>query len=740
MRQGKGRRGAQGASTAPPPPGGRQIGLRSLLALFFGLIGLFAAGTASLVASQGVYSQLRDDAGAELAAAAERVADLLDRGLFERMRDIAIAASSDTLRQPGIGLQDRRAVLRRVQETYPDYAILLQIGPDGRVLATDSGLLEGIDVSQRTYFQEGRWGPFLGEVHDALLMAPLMGSPPGEPPRVLDLAAPILGREGQFLGVLAAHLSAEWVEGIERSVMRPLTRRHPGSQALLLDRDGRMVAGPRAQLGQHPAVLREEALRGEIRQALRGGPGSRLVSLPDGERLVGFAPLNGHRDVPGLGWSVLVVLDAGTAFAPAEALRWRLLGIGLAAALLAALLGRAVAGRIARPLERLSRAAPGLHEQAEAVLPPAGPLPELAALRRALATLHRSLRERERDLRESEARLRAVLEQMPVGVFLAERPSGRLVFQNARAAEIMGRPMRPATGVADYVHHGGQYPDGTPLRAEDHPLARAVRDDTRVQHATMPFRRADGAVIWLAISAGPVRVGDGAAALAVCAFDDVTEMRAAAERQRLLAQEVDHRARNALAVVQATLRLSRAETLPSFVQALEGRVAALSRAQSRLAASAWKGMELGELLREEIGAAARGIPGVAERLDLLGPRLVLAAEAAQPVSLMIHELTGNALQHGALSRPGGRITVEWRIDAAQGLLRLRWQELRGLPPPADEGAGMATPRRGFGLRMIEATLGNQLGGRHQFEWGGEGLVLSAWLPLARILSREAVPA
>lgn len=723
------RHGAEEHPADPAAAGPRSTGLRSLLALSFGLIGLLAAGTTALVASHGLHAQLREDAGAELAAAAERVADLLDRGLFERMRDIEIVAVSGTLRNTEVGLPARRTLLRRLQETYPYYAILLQIGPDGRILATDRGLLEGIDVSQRAYFQEGRHGTFLGDVHDAQLMAPYMRGSNGEPPRVLDLATPILDDAGEPQGVLAAHLSVEWVESIERSVIEPLLRRHPGVRALVLDSQGRVVIGPR-DLERRLAPLLPE----EIRQRLRQGPGSHVVERKEGAQLVGFAPLTGHRHVGSLGWSVLVLHEASAAFAPAEALRWRLLAIGFLAAQLAAAVGWVVAGRIARPLERLSHAALRLREQPEACLPPPGRFYEVAALREALGALHRSLRQRERELGESEARLRAVLEQMPVGVALAERPSGRVIFQNACATEILRHPTLVAEGVADYVRLGGQYPDGTPLRAEDYPLARAVLEDRPVQHASLPYRRGDGVTIWLSVNAAPVRIGGGATALAVCTFEDITEMRTAAERQRLLAQEVDHRARNALAVVQATLRLSRADTLPGFVQSLEGRVAALARAQSRLTAAAWKGIELGALLEDEIGAAARAIPQVAERIDLLGPRLVLAAEIAQPLSLMIHELTANAMQHGALSRAGGRITVEWRADAAQGMLRLRWQEQGG---PA---AGPQAPRPGFGLRMIEATLGNQLSGRHQFEWREEGLLLSAWLPLARIVSREGAAA
>jgi PAS domain S-box-containing protein len=216
---------------------------------------------------------------------------------------------------------------------------------------------------------------------------------------------------------------------------------------------------------------------------------------------------------------------------------------------------------------------------------------------------------------------------------------------------------------------------------------------------------------------------------------EVKERRRVEERQTLLTRELDHRAKNALAVVQAALRLTPRDDAEAFARAVEGRVSALSRAHTLLAEGRWDGAELGVLAAGELapflGAAAEGGP----RAELCGPRLSLSPGAAQALSMALHELATNAVKHGALSVPGGRVSLSWSADGdAAGLMRLCWRETGG-PPVA------APPtRRGFGSRVLEATLRVQLGGVVTRGWEASGLVCEAALPLSRVLAGSAAGA
>jgi two-component sensor histidine kinase len=197
-------------------------------------------------------------------------------------------------------------------------------------------------------------------------------------------------------------------------------------------------------------------------------------------------------------------------------------------------------------------------------------------------------------------------------------------------------------------------------------------------------------------------------------------------------REVDHRAKNALAVVQAALRLTPREDARSFAEAVEARVGALARVQVLLAEANWRGADLRTLAEGAMAAflPSAGLMPDAPRAELDGKPVRLAATAAQPVSLVLHELSTNAVKYGALSAHGGVVTLSWRTDPVAGLLRLRWEE-RGGPAIAEPPA-----RRGFGSRIIEATVRSQLGGQVENQWTPAGLACDIALPLDRAVLGE----
>jgi PAS domain S-box-containing protein len=207
---------------------------------------------------------------------------------------------------------------------------------------------------------------------------------------------------------------------------------------------------------------------------------------------------------------------------------------------------------------------------------------------------------------------------------------------------------------------------------------------------------------------------------------DITERIASEEVRTLLAREVDHRAKNALALVQALVTLTRAPTHEAFVEAVEGRVAAIARAHSLLARNHWHGGNLDQIIRDEVAAYVR-----AGQFDCTGPELVLVPRAVQPISLLIHELATNAVKYGALSARDGRIAVRWLVDA-QGSLQLQWREAGG---PTVE-----LPRsKGFGSTLISTVTAQQLSGTVNVDYDPAGVVVTAVLPAAVIRSFQGRP-
>ena len=330
------------------------------------------------------------------------------------------------------------------------------------------------------------------------------------------------------------------------------------------------------------------------------------------------------------------------------------------------------------------------------------------------------------------AELRAVYDTVPVGLALLDL-GGKLLNLNARLAAMLGVPQAPPCG-----------------RALEEVLPASALDGVRAGHRRVVETGAAATGIelecaqddagapgeprrWVAnlqpVLPDPVEAGTaaGSGVLAVSLMlEDVTERRRSEAKRDLLAREVDHRARNALAVVQAALRLTRAETVPAFARAVEGRVAAIARAQAMLADRTRSGALLALLAEDALAAFEQG--GPAGRVRFGGPEVTLASTAVQPVSMALHELATNALKHGALSTPDGRVALDWSLDRPAGLLRLRWTETGGPP------LGGGPERCGFGSRVLEATVRDQLGGRVERDWRATGLVCDIALPTARAVA------
>jgi PAS domain S-box-containing protein len=139
---------------------------------------------------------------------------------------------------------------------------------------------------------------------------------------------------------------------------------------------------------------------------------------------------------------------------------------------------------------------------------------------------------------------------------------------------------------------------------------------------------------------------------------DITDRKSAEERQTLLVREVDHRARNALAVVQSIVRLTRAESKEAYIAAVEERIIALSRAHVLLSESRWQGANLSRLLDEELAPYRKS---ETEKIVTNGPAAFLEPATAQILALTLHELATNAAKYGALSSTVGRVRLSWQV-------------------------------------------------------------------------------
>jgi two-component sensor histidine kinase len=205
-----------------------------------------------------------------------------------------------------------------------------------------------------------------------------------------------------------------------------------------------------------------------------------------------------------------------------------------------------------------------------------------------------------------------------------------------------------------------------------------------------------------------------------------SELRESETRSKLLAAELDHRAKNMLALVQLLLRQTHADTVQAYARAAQGRVSALARAHALLSQSRWAGAELQQLVEEELAPYRRS---GAARATFSGPGLLLEPRTAQALAMMLHELATNAAKYGALSVREGQVGVHWRIDP-DGALRLTWSESGGPPvrPPT---------RSGLGTQVIQRSVRDQLDGAVSYNWRAEGLVCEIVVPARHLYAGNA---
>lgn len=201
------------------------------------------------------------------------------------------------------------------------------------------------------------------------------------------------------------------------------------------------------------------------------------------------------------------------------------------------------------------------------------------------------------------------------------------------------------------------------------------------------------------------------------------DLETAIARQTMLAREVDHRARNTMAIVRSIIRLTRAPTKSEYVRTLEGRIDALARSHVLLSDSRWQGAEARRIVEEEVSPY---LDEDEKRVIIAGDGGVLPPTAAQALALTIHELATNAAKYGALSVATGSLAVEMAERGSR--LDVLWAESGGpqVKPPA---------RSGFGSTLVTASIA-QLDGEVDFRWEPAGLKCRIRLPLTRLEARK----
>ena len=339
-----------------------------------------------------------------------------------------------------------------------------------------------------------------------------------------------------------------------------------------------------------------------------------------------------------------------------------------------------------------------------------------------------ALRRAEAALADSEARFRVLADSMPQMVW-STRPDGFHDYYNARWYEFTGVPEGSTDGEGwNGMFHPEDQPRAWALWKRSLETGQPYEIEYRLRHRSGVYR-------WTLGRAMPLRDENGEITRWFGTCTDIDELKRMGQHKELLSQELSHRIKNIFAVVSSLVSLSARQhpEAADFAQTLRTRIAALARAlefvrpHTEHSRPTVGSMTLHAFLTDLFHpyAAEDG----AARVHVQGDDAVFDDQAATSVALLFHELATNAAKYGALSAPGGEVTLN--TEKQDDRFVLTWTE-RGGPPVAGE------PRRsGFGDTLATLSVENQLGGKLHRNWSESGLVVTAELPLTALSRRRA---
>jgi PAS domain S-box-containing protein len=311
-------------------------------------------------------------------------------------------------------------------------------------------------------------------------------------------------------------------------------------------------------------------------------------------------------------------------------------------------------------------------------------------------------------------RLAAIVESSDDAI-ISKDLQGRITSWNASATRIFGYQAEEMVGESIKRLIPSE------LHGEEDDILAKLRRGERIDHFETVRVGKDGRRIDISVTVSPVHNKAGEVVGASKVARDITERKQAAALQRLLFEELNHRVKNTLATIQAIANqsLRRAASPADFVLSFGGRVHALARAHDLLVKSEMKGSDIADVIREQVLLG----PALDQRISFSGPSVTLDSRAGVHLALVLHELATNARKYGALSVPGGRLTIDWRVEVMGPDLLISWREA-GVPQVNAPSA------HGFGTTLIERTLESN-GGEASIRYEAGGIVCEMRLPLPK---------
>lgn len=393
--------------------------LRSHLTVWFAGLSLMTLVSVGFYVGHIATEQMKQASGNALLSNARSAAALLGSQLSERQLEVSLLSRSPLFKRGDLDDPNILVAMELRAQSRAEYAWMGVADVDGRVQQAVNGLLVNQSVKARPWFQAGLRDNYTGDPHEAVLLAKLLpGSANGEPMRFIDFAAPIRNTEGKVIGVLGAHAHWNWVTHVvESALMKELT---PEMEALIVDTDGQVLY-PEQLAGQKMPNLptTQDSLPDAPGWSVGNGYVTSAVRVP--------TPSNS-----GLAWYIAVRQPLEIALQPARILFYKLLLLGVIAAIAFGLVAYYLALYLSRPIEQLAESAKRVqNQQPGASFPQEHFVLEIAQLGRSIQGMTQSLLGKEQELQQANTSLEVTVAQRTAALTQANAELLKLATHDA---------------------------------------------------------------------------------------------------------------------------------------------------------------------------------------------------------------------------------------------------------------------------------------------------------------------
>lgn len=270
-----------------------------------------------------------------------------DRGMFERYIEIDNISNLDEFRDSSLDVNYQRSVLDRLQKNYPNYVWVAFVGADGEVKVSTGGLLEGVSMSERPWFEEALVNPYVGSVREATVLAKVLPPmPDGKPLNVLDVAYPVYGENGEVLGILIAYVNWDWIQEVRDALLTNIPEDEQieflitnGNGLILFDSEG---------------LEQGKSASGLLNRLQTSSISSDILPFHGQDYLMVYAEDKGFLSYPGLDFHIIVKQPENIAFQSANELQNGIVVWGFRAAIVFSVIGWAIAHYLTKPLLKIA--------------------------------------------------------------------------------------------------------------------------------------------------------------------------------------------------------------------------------------------------------------------------------------------------------------------------------------------------------------------------------------------------